>query len=85
MPGKSRELGRLGPGMLLMAGRGITGFELWRAASGTGADLLWRVRKNIVLPVLEAFDDGSCLSEIVAAGDRERRDPVRFIEYTPRP
>ncbi|MFJ5724908.1 IS4 family transposase [Streptomyces sp. NPDC093149] len=77
-------LGRLEPGMLLMADRGITGFELWRAASDTGADLLWRVRKNIVLPVLEAFDDGSYLSEIVAAGDRKRRDPVRVrvIEYT---
>ncbi|MFD7622717.1 IS4 family transposase [Streptomyces sp. NPDC059802] len=77
-------LGRLEPGMLLMADRGITGFELWRAASDTGADLLWRVRKNIVLPALEAFDDGSYLSEIVAAGDRKRRDPVRVrvIEYT---
>ncbi|WP_457469659.1 IS4 family transposase [Streptomyces sp. TE4109] len=77
-------LGRLEPGMLLMADRGITGFELWRAASDTGADLLWRVRKNIVLPVLEAFDDGSYLSEIVAAGDRKHRDPVRVrvIEYT---
>ena len=41
--------------MLLLADRGITGFELWReAASSTGADLLWRVRKNnIVLPVLQ--------------------------------
>ncbi|MGW7056896.1 IS4 family transposase [Streptomyces sp. NPDC054888] len=77
-------LGRLEPGMLLMADRGITGCELWRAASGTGADLLWRVRKNIVLPFLEAFEDGSYLSEIVATGDRGRRDParVRVIEYT---
>ncbi len=77
-------LDRLEPGMLLMADRGITGFELWQAASGAGADLLWRVRKNIVLPVLEAFDDGSYLSEIVATGDRDRRDParVRVIEYT---
>ncbi|MFB7696969.1 IS4 family transposase [Streptomyces sp. NPDC056081] len=77
-------LGRLGPGMLLMADRGITGFELWKAASGTGADLLWRVRKNIVLPFLEAFEDGSYLSGIVAAGDRKRQDPVRVrvIEYT---
>ncbi|GAA2969282.1 IS4 family transposase [Streptomyces enissocaesilis] len=76
-------LGRAGPGMLLMADRGITGFELWQAASATGADLLWRVRKNIVLPVLHPFDDGSYLSEITAAGDRDRRDPaqVRVIEY----
>ncbi|WP_406053526.1 IS4 family transposase [Streptomyces sp. NBC_01077] len=76
-------LDRLTPGMLLMADRGITGFGLWQAASATGADLLWRVRKNIVLPVLETFEDGSCLSEIVASGDRGRRDPapVRVIEY----
>ncbi|MBT2505845.1 IS4 family transposase [Streptomyces sp. ISL-98] len=76
-------LGRLEPGMLLMADRGITGFDLWRAASGTGADLLWRVRKNIVLPLLEELHDGSYLSEIVATGDRDRRNParVRVIEY----
>ncbi|MFD5194095.1 transposase, partial [Streptomyces sp. NPDC058357] len=59
-------------------------FELWKAASETGADLLWRVRKNIVLPFLGAFEGGSYLSEIVAAGDRDRRCParVRVIEYT---
>ncbi|MFF7183093.1 IS4 family transposase [Streptomyces sp. NPDC008121] len=76
-------LDRLEPGMLLMADRGITGFGLWQAASATGADLLWHVRKNIVLPVLESFDDGSYLSEIVASGDRDRRAParVRVIEY----
>lgn len=76
-------LDRLGPGMLLMADRGITGFGLWQAASATGADLLWRVRKNIVLPVLKPFPDGSYLSGIVASGDRDRRDPatVRVIEY----
>lgn len=51
----TNRLARLEPGMLLMADRGITGFELWRAASGTGADLLWRVRKNIVLPLLPAM------------------------------
>ncbi|MFE7113187.1 IS4 family transposase [Streptomyces sp. NPDC057575] len=77
-------LDRLGPGMLMMADRGITGFELWRASSGTGADLLWRVRKNIVLPVLEQLGDGSYLSRIAASGDRACQDPapVRVIEYT---
>ncbi|MFE6128309.1 IS4 family transposase [Streptomyces sp. NPDC056437] len=77
-------LGRLEPGMLLVADRGITGFELWKAASGTGADLLWRVRKNIILPVLQAFEDGSYLSEIVASRDWGNRDParVRVIEYS---
>lgn len=77
-------MGRLEPGTLLMADRGVTGFELWKAAADTGADLLWRVRKNIVLRLLEAFEDGSYLSEIVATGDRDRRDParIRVIEYT---
>lgn len=77
-------LDRLEPGMLLMADRGITGFELWQAAAGTGADLLWRVRKNIILPVLQSFDDGSYLSRIVATADREGRNTarVRVIEYT---
>ncbi|SEC05345.1 Transposase DDE domain-containing protein [Streptomyces sp. 2231.1] len=77
-------LSRLEPGMLVMADRGITGFELWQATSATGADLLWRVRKNVVLPVLEHLDDGSYLSRIVARGDHRHRDPapVRVIEYT---
>ncbi|MFD3637566.1 transposase, partial [Streptomyces sp. NPDC058664] len=39
--------------------------------------------KNIVLPVLQSFDDGSYLSEIVASGDHDRHAPapVRVIEY----
>ncbi|GAA2331987.1 hypothetical protein GCM10010246_14100 [Streptomyces cuspidosporus] len=40
-----------------MADHGITGFEPWRAATDTGADLLWRVHENIALAVLAAFDD----------------------------
>ncbi|MFB6989509.1 IS4 family transposase [Streptomyces sp. NPDC056304] len=77
-------LNRRGPGMLVMADRGITGFELWRASSGTGADLLWRVRKKVVLPVLEQLGDGSYLSRIAAADDRAHRDPAPalVIEYT---
>jgi hypothetical protein len=72
-------------GMLLMADRGFLGFDLWRAAASTGADLLWRVKNNAVLPVVTRLPDGSYLSEIVAARDKNRRaDPVqvRVIEYT---
>jgi hypothetical protein len=72
-------------GMLLLADRGFCGFDLWRAAKAGGADLLWRVRSVVVLPVLETLADGSYLSEIVAARDNYRRtDPerVRVIEYT---
>ena len=72
-------------GMLVLADRGFCGLDLWRAAKAGGADLLWRVRSVVVLPVLEALPDGSYLSEIVAKRDHYRRaDPerVRVIEYT---
>jgi hypothetical protein len=80
-----RLFDRLTAGMLLLADRGFVGFDLWRAAAASGADLLWRVKNNAVLPVVEALDDGSYLSEIVAARDKNHRaDPitVRVIEYT---
>jgi len=75
----------LGEGELLIADRGFAGLPLWRAASAGGADLLWRVRANIVLPVRQELPDGSYLSEIVATADYyRRRDPVtvRVVEYT---
>lgn len=75
----------LGQEDLLIADRGFAGLPLWRAASAGGADLLWRVRANIVLPVRRELPDGSYLSEIVASEDYYRRvDPqvVRVIEYT---
>jgi Transposase DDE domain. len=75
----------LGREDLLIADRGFAGLSLWRAASAGGADLLWRVRANIVLPVRTELPDGSYLSEIVATSDYYRRaDPqvVRVIEYT---
>ncbi|MEU9480412.1 transposase [Streptomyces sp. NPDC048191] len=46
-------LGSLRPGMLLLADRGFYSVDLWRTAAATGADLLWRVRKDLVLPVVE--------------------------------
>lgn len=83
-----RLLGALAPGMLLLADRGFAGFDLWRAAAATGADLLWRVKGNLVLPLRRALPDGSYLSELVAARDKDRRAdpiPVRVIEYTLEP
>ncbi|MGH7748331.1 MAG: IS4 family transposase, partial [Candidatus Dormibacteria bacterium] len=82
----ARELfGGLGRGELVIADRGFAGLPLWRAASAGGADLLWRVRANIVLPVRKELPDGSYLSEIVATDDHYRRKnpvAVRVIEYT---
>jgi Insertion element 4 transposase N-terminal/Transposase DDE domain len=80
-----RLFGRLRAGMLLLADRGFTGVDLWRAAAATGADLLWRVKNTAVLPVMQQLADGSYLSRIYAARDKNKHaDPatVRVIEYT---
>ncbi|MGW1046636.1 transposase [Streptomyces sp. NPDC002547] len=47
----------LRPGMLLLAHRGFCGVDLWRTAAATGADLLWRVRKDLVLQFAEDLSD----------------------------
>jgi Insertion element 4 transposase N-terminal/Transposase DDE domain len=76
--------GALGAGMLLLADRLFAGAELWRQAAATGAQLRWRTRSNAVLPVLEAFADGSYLSQITAATDRRggvAPTVVRVVEY----
>jgi hypothetical protein len=66
-----------GPGMLLLADRGFLGFDLWREAAVTGADLLWRVKSSAVLPVIEQLPDGSYLSHIYAPRDKNRHaDPI---------
>lgn len=55
-------LGRLEPGMLLLADRGFFSYALWRKAIATGADLLWRVRTDRGGPTpihLKDLRDGS--------------------------
>lgn len=63
------------------APRGFYGVDLWRAAAATGADLLWRVGKDLVLPVVEQLPDGSYLTEIF---DRSRLLPRRRRRANPR-
>lgn len=79
-------LGKLGPGMLCLADRCYPGYELWRQAQSTGADLLWRGRKNLRLECGKRLPDGSFLSRIYqsASDQRNRRNGivVRVIEYT---
>jgi hypothetical protein len=58
-----------GPGMLLLADRGFWSHALRGACSAAGADLLWRVKSGIRLPVRQPLPDGSWLS--VANGTRE--------------
>jgi Insertion element 4 transposase N-terminal/Transposase DDE domain len=48
-----RLLDRLQRGVLLLADRNFPGYELWGQAAATGADLLWRIRRNLIFPVLQ--------------------------------
>jgi hypothetical protein len=72
-------------GMLCLADRQFFGFELWRQARATGADLLWRIKKNMRLPCEQRLPDGSYLSRIYAS-ERDWRHQtngvqVRVIDY----
>ena len=72
-------------GMLCLADRFFPGYELWRKAAQTGAELLWRVRQNARLEVDKRLVDGSYLSRIYPSTsdrrNRRRAIVVRVIEY----
>jgi hypothetical protein len=78
-------LGALHKGMLCLADRGFFGFQMWQRALATGAQVLWRVKKNLRLPCEKRLADGSYLSCVYACDkDRRRRRhgiTVRVIEY----
>jgi hypothetical protein len=78
-------LQRLSAEMLCLADRYFFGYELWTKAMSTGAELLWRVKKNLRLPVEERLADGSYLSRIYPSDKDRRHDRgavvVRVIEY----
>ncbi|MHB0980979.1 MAG: IS4 family transposase [Thermoleophilia bacterium] len=72
-------------GMLCFADRGLFSFALWSKATQAGADLLFRVRKDLSLPCLERLGDGSYMSRL-RPGKAERRQgaadiPVWVVEY----
>ena len=69
----------LAPGMLCFADRGFFGYELWKQAQATGADLVWRGKKNLRLPCLKRFSDGSYLS-VIYPSQRDRRKKTNGIE-----
>jgi hypothetical protein len=78
-------LPRLERGMLCLADRNFFGFPLWMLATATGADLLWRVKKNMRLVCEKRLPDGSYLSRIFAS-ERDWRHKtngvaVRVIDY----
>lgn len=80
-----RLLAHLQPGMLCLADRLYAAFPLWKRAQQTGAELLWRARQNMILPVEGLLEDGSFLSTLYpspkARRHRRRGLRVRVIEY----
>ena len=83
--------------MLLLADRNFPGWELWGLAAGTGADLAWRIKKNLVFTPLTVLPDGSFLSVMPTPAENLRLGQaraaagsgpagpghtVRIIEYT---
>lgn len=73
-------------GMLCLADRNFHSYSMWTQAAATRADLLWRVKKNLILPCRERLPDGSYLSKIYPTDKARRHDvegvAVRVIEYT---
>ncbi len=72
-------------GMLCLADRYFFSYRLWNRARAGGADLLWRVKKDLRFAVERRLADGSYLSRIYPSA-RARRDQtegvvVRVIEY----
>jgi hypothetical protein len=53
------------PDMLVLCDRGFYSYQLWQAASATGAALLWRLKNDIKIPVLATLPDGSYRSELL--------------------
>jgi hypothetical protein len=78
-------VGSLGEGMLCLADRGFYSFERFTAAHRTGAQLLWRVRSNMLLPRERPLRDGSFVTRIYRsqADQRAKRGGVqaRVVEY----
>jgi hypothetical protein len=77
-------IGRLEPGMLLLADRGFYSYALWRKAIGTGADLLWRVKTGLRPEHVQTLGDDSWLALIrPTVGDKSVPPiTVRVIDYT---
>jgi len=71
---------------MLLADRGFFSFDLWRKASGTGVDLLWRIRTDPVGPRprhVRDLPDGSWLAHLRRSTDRTSEPMLaRVIDYT---
>ena len=74
-------LRQLAEGWLLIADRNFCNWQDWCAAADTGAALLWRVKSDLQLPVLQLLPDGSCRSVLVSpkieTGNRQLKTYLR--------
>lgn len=72
-------------GMLCLADRYFPGYPLWKQATQTGAELVWRVREKIRFDVEERLPDGSWISRFRPNREKGKPPgepiPVRVIEY----
>lgn len=89
-----RLLDHLEQNMLVLADRGFYSYELWQKFTAAGATLVWRIKDDLDLPVLEWLPDGSYRSELIPplmkyqlrSGKRNTipetvRIPIRVAEY----
>ena len=68
---------RVDEGWLLIADRNFYCWKDWCTAADTGAALLWRVKSDLLLPVLELLPDGSYRSVLVNPKvTRKRREAL---------
>jgi Transposase DDE domain/Insertion element 4 transposase N-terminal len=78
-------LEKIKPNMLVLADRLFFTYETWKIGIERGADLLWRIKKNTKLKIIENLPDGSSLAKIYPS-ERDRKNDsngikVRLIEY----
>ncbi len=71
--------------MLVTADRNFYSYAFWQRAIATGAQLLFRVKRNLRLPREQELADGSYLTTLYACDKDRRRQTngtvVRVIEY----
>ncbi|WP_345428970.1 IS4 family transposase, partial [Pseudonocardia xishanensis] len=84
-----RLLDAFTPDMVVLADRGFFSYTLWRKATATGADLIWRIRTDVSGPKpthVADLPDGSWLAHLQALTPAAaRREPpmlVRVVDYS---
>jgi len=80
-----RLLPRIESGMLVLVDRLYGGYGFFHKAVATGAHILSRARKDLIVPVEKTLPDGSYLSHVYASASARKKKSegvaVRVIEY----